>query len=398
MDLLKQHSTKIISRVSKIIENEKQLLFFIFAFGLALRLLGLINITLAGDNLTHWKIVGEIVTKGIYPLLGPRASLTGNFNLGPFYYYLLAIPYWIGGGNFRMAIIFFALINSLSIPLLYLVAKRWFTKLQAFGIIMLYACSFYFIQIQSFPWNPYVLPLFIILSLYFTNKIHAKKYHYFILLTVSYGICLQLHATSLFLLPVFIYLLPLKKIPLKYYLAGIAALLLVNFPWIWVNFTGNFGQIRAGLLILTPGKATACSLTNWLTNHGHGEKCFWYFRNTLLAFRFITISLFGVNNVLLALLSIIITVFYFAKTKLTENRFLFFWVFIPVFLFLFYSNSIYLHYLLILTPVPFFLMVVVLEKIKSRGKRWNYIVILLYLFIVLINLGQYIWSLQFVRG
>ena len=346
----------------------------------------------------HWKIAGDIVTKGIFPLLGPRASLTGNFNLGPLYYYLLAIPYWLGRGDFRVDIIFFAVLNSLSIPLLYLTAKRWFSKEQSLKISLLFTVSAYFIQIQSFPWNPYILPFFIILCLYFINKTRQEKLHNFIFLTISYAICLQLHATTIFLLPVFLYLLPVRKIPAKYYLLALCVLLAVNFPWIWVNLTTNFSQIHAAILILTQGKVEQCSFVGWLANHGNGERCFWYFRNTLLAFRFLTVSLFGLNSIPLALISLFVIAYYFIRTKLKENRYLFVWFLIPLFLFLFYSNDIYLHYFLILTPVPFFLFVIFLSKIENLGKRWTIFANVVFVFVILMNLMQYFWSLQFIRG
>jgi 4-amino-4-deoxy-L-arabinose transferase-like glycosyltransferase len=398
MDLFRQGTTKIIIKSRVFLQKEGKVLLIIFVLGLVLRLLGLLNITFAGDNLLHWKIAGEIVNKGMIPLLGPRASLTGDFNLGPFYYYLLAVPYWLGGGNFKMAVIFFAVLNSLSIPLLYVVAKRWFSKLQSFKISLLFACSTYFIQIQSFPWNPYVLPLFIIISLYFIAKIRERKYFYFIFLSISYAICLQLHATAIFLLPILVYLLPLRKIPLKHYFSGLILLLIANSPWIWVNFTTNFSQIKAAELILSSGKIEQCSLIAWLSNHGNGERCFWYFRNTLFAFRFLNTSLFDSNNVLLAIASLILVSLYFIKTKLKENRYLFVWLFAPIFLYLFYSNSIYLHYFLILTPVPFFLLILFLGKVEKKGRNWTLAANCLYLLVIVINLCQYVWSLQFVRG
>jgi 4-amino-4-deoxy-L-arabinose transferase-like glycosyltransferase len=398
MDLSRKKTNKVISKIFTFFKKEKNTLFLIFILGLALRLSGVLNITLSGDNLTHWKIAGDIATKGIFPLLGPRASLTGDFNLGPFYYYLLAIPYWLGRGDFRAAIVFFALLNSLSIPLLYFVAKRWFSKYQSMLISLLFACSAYFIQIQSFPWNPYVLPLFIILSLYFINKVSEKKYINFFFFAISYAICLQLHATAIFLLPVFIYLLPIRKIPLKYYLFGIGTLVVVNLPWVFVNLTSNFSQIKAGLLIFSPIKSEQCSITSWLVNHGKGERCFWYFRNTLFAFRLFSVSIFSINSIPLSLLTMTIVALYFIKTRLKENKYLFVWLLTPILLFLFYSNNVYLHYFLILTPVPFFLLMVYLEKLKTRKGRWILSGNLLYSIIILINLYQYVWSLQFIRG
>jgi len=389
MELFRQKAVNVLSG---------RAILIIFALGLALRLLGLLNVTLAGDNLVHWRIAGDIVTKGIFPLLGPRASLTGDFNLGPLYYYLLALPYWFGRGDFRVAIIFFALLNSLSIPLLYLAAKRWFSKTLALRISLLFAVSAYFVQIQSFPWNPFVLPLFIIASLYFINKIDKKHYYNFIFACISYAICLQLHATAVFLLPVFIYLLPVKKLPLKFYLLGLGAIVLIGFPWIFANLSDNFSQLKAAFIIFSQGRTEQCSLISWLGSHGNGERCFWYLRNTLFAGRFLAVSVFGFNSIPLALLSLLAVAVYFIKTKFKENRYLLVWLLVPVILFLFYSNSIYLHYFIILTPVPFLLLMVFLEKIEKKKGKWILAAKLLYLLIIIVNLSQYVWSLQFVRG
>jgi hypothetical protein len=388
MDLFRQKASHIV---------KGNALLLIFALGLMLRLFGLLDITLAGDNLLHWRIAGDI-TKGIFPLLGPRASLTGDFNLGPLYYYLLAIPYWIGRGDFRVAVIFFAVLNSLSIPLLYLVAKRWFSKTKSLKISLLIAVSAYFIQIQSFPWNPFVLPLFIIISLYFINKTDRKNLHNFIFACFSYAICLQLHATALFLLPVFIYLLPVKIIPLRFYLLGLGAIILFSFPWIFANLTTNFSQLKAAFLILSQGRAEQCSFISWLGNHGNGERCFWYLRNTLFAGRFLAVSVFAFNSIPLALLSLLAVVVYFIKTKFKENQYLLVWLLVPVLLFLFYTNSIYLHYFIILTPVPFLLLIVFLEKLEMRKGKWILTAKLLYLVVIIVNLCQYAWSLQFARG
>jgi hypothetical protein len=389
MDLFRKQTAKIL----KYFKKEKRLLILILFLGLILRLFGLLNITLAGDNLLHWKIAGEIATHGFLPLLGPRASITESFNLGPLYYYLLAIPYFLGEGNFKIAIIFFAILNSLSIFVLFYVAKRWFSKIDSLKICLLYAVSSYYVQIQSFPWNPNVLPLFIILCLYFVNKVFEKKFLNIIFFAICFGICLQLHATAIFLLPVFIYLMNFKKVPLKYYLLGGVFIIAVNFPWILVNLTTNFSQIKAAQSIFISTKAEQCSILNWVANHGNGEKCFWYLRNTLLSFRFLTVSIFGINSIPLALLGMGITLWYFVKTQFKENIYLLFWATLIAACFLFYSNNIYLHYFIIMTPLPFFLIVTYFKKIK-----WKPVVNGLFISIIIINLIQYFWSLQFLRG
>src|ERR1035437_7282425 len=125
--------------------KRKRPLIFLVISGFILRLLGLINISLSGDFAYHWSVIGNSVHEGIFPLLGPNASVNSQFHLGPFYYYLLAIPYLIGNGNYQAPIIFFSLLNSLNIILLYVISKKLFNKKQSLIITAVYTFSAFMI-------------------------------------------------------------------------------------------------------------------------------------------------------------------------------------------------------------------------------------------------------------
>lgn len=384
----------------KLIEwlNKNKLLLLICFIGLSLRLLGLINIKLAGDNVVHWQVAGSIVKEGVFPLLGPSASVNDKFHLGPFYFYLLAIPYLLGQGNFRIAVIFFSLLNTISIFILYLVSTRWFSTRQSLQITALYAFSAYIVSIQNFPWNPYVLPFFIIFSLYLIVKIREGKCFYFPLLCMFFSACLQIHATAVFLLPVFIYLLPIRKIAFKYYVFGLLIFLISISPWLYADLISNFSQTRAALTIFQQGKSQDCSFAAWIVYHGHGEYCFSYFRNTLFAFRLITMSLFNTQNIIFVFLTIFAIALYFWKEKMFRKKLALIWLISQLFLFLFYSSNIYLHYFLILIPIPFFIFVGLLSMLDKIGKRKYFLSNFIFLLILIINIMQYLYSLRFSRG
>jgi len=283
-----------------------KILLVIFGLGLLLRLLGLINITLAGDFAYHWQQAGQIVSGQNLPLLGPSASMDAKFNLGPFYYYLLAIPYALSGGNYLGAIIFFAIINSVSILGLYQVCKQWFGSIISLKITALYALSSYMIVIQSFPWNPYILPSLTILSLYCLTQIQIDKFKFMPLLFLSLGLSLQAHATAIFLFPGFFLLLPIKKLPIKYLLLGIGIFILTLSPWLYVDLTTNFSQTRAAGQILMPKSGENCALSYYLANHGHGESCFAQIRNSLFVSRLFAMSLFGTTNLIVSFLTMVL--------------------------------------------------------------------------------------------
>src|SRR4030043_814216 len=67
------------------------------------------------DALVIWRLWHE----GKFFLIGPITGLAGIF-LGPFYYYLLAPLYLIGGGNPVYPAVFLAFLSTLAIFVIYL--------------------------------------------------------------------------------------------------------------------------------------------------------------------------------------------------------------------------------------------------------------------------------------
>lgn len=381
----------------KMFFKDHQILLFICLFGLLLRLLGLINITLTGDFAYHWQVAGDIVTKGVFPLLGPSASVNDSFHLGPFYYYLLAIPYFLGQGNFQSAIIFFSLLNTFSIFLLYYVCKQWFTVSQSLKITALYAFSSYMVSIQSFPWNPYILPFFIIVSMYCLIQIQKKHYLFVPLLFLCCSILIQGHATAIFLLPVFLFLLPIRRIPLQFYIAGIILFLISFAPWIYSDITTNFSQTKAALAIFAPGPEENCSLLHYLEHHGQGERCFSEIRNTLFMSRLFTMSLFTTLNIGVVFVMLLAIPLLLLKVSLPQKRLFVIWLGVPWLFFLLYSSNIYLHYYLILIPIPFLLLVLALEKLNKYGTWGTRINNGGFIVLNLFNIIYYILSLNTMR-
>ncbi|OGV96800.1 hypothetical protein A2W24_03110 [Microgenomates group bacterium RBG_16_45_19] len=58
-------------------------------------------------------------------LVGAWGSLAGTF-FGPGYFYLLAIPYWLSGGDPRAAVYMVTILVTVMIPIGYYLGKRWF--------------------------------------------------------------------------------------------------------------------------------------------------------------------------------------------------------------------------------------------------------------------------------
>lgn len=370
--------------------------------GLILRLLGVLNIRLiAGSDLIRdWNLVGRIITTGNFPVLGPAASVNGYFHLGPFYYYLLLIPRLISS-DYRVAIIFFSLISSISIPIFYKVCLHWFSQRSSLMIAAFYAFSDYFIIVGNSPWNPYIMPSLIIIALYSLIKIQEGKMVFLHVLFVIFGLMMQAHATALFIIPVFLLLLPLKKINIINFIISVLLFLFVFFPWISFNLECGFCEVREGLKIFaTPGYEQNCVFIDWLKNHGNGESCFSVIRNILFIFRFFSYTYFYSMDFLLVLFMIIMTVFVLLKVKIQPflKKMIYIWLIVPTVFFLFYSSNVYIHYFLIYFPLSFFIFALFLEIIRKKGEMGELIANVIFYLVIGWNVVQYLLSLRVLRG
>jgi len=379
------------------LKKSNNILLIILLLGLILRLLGLINISLSGDFKIHWQTAGTIIKLREFPLLGPNASINPNLYLGPFYYYLLAIPYLMGGGDYKIAIIFFSLLNTLSILLLYIICQSWFKKTTALKITALFSVSYFMIISQNYPWNPHFLFLLNFFAIFCLQKINKGKTIFVALLFLSLGLLLQSHATSIFLFPFYFLNLPFKKIKTAYFLLGIFLFISSIFPWLLANYLCGNCQILELKKILINSKPEQCNLFEWINYHGHGERCFYYFRNSIFVLKLFSESLIGSTGIFGVFISGLLIMWYVIKGKNINKKFFVTWLIIPMFLFLFYSSNVYLHYFLIFIPLPFIIFTLFLEELKKHNKCGKQIGTFLYCLIVILNITLYLISLSKIR-
>jgi 4-amino-4-deoxy-L-arabinose transferase-like glycosyltransferase len=380
----------------KALAVQYKLLIIIFFLALFLRLLGLINITFGGDFYDFFQTAGQIAQGKSLPLLGPSASINTKIHISPFYYYFLAIPYFLGGGNFRFAIIFFSLLNSLSVFPLFAILKRWFSLKDSFLVVILYAVSSYIIQVENFPWNPYLIPSLIIVCLYLLMKIREKYLNYLPLLFLFLGLGLSLHGTFLFIIPLFLLFIPFRKVSLKVLILSLFIFGLTLSPLVYYEINNNFIQTKELINVFSPNKEI-CDFSLWLKTHGNGERCFHQIRNTLFIFRLVSQSLFSTRNLAAVLVSALIIFYTLIKSKNNLRYFLLVWIFSIFIFFMFYSQNIYLHYFLILIPFPFIIFVMFLNIVKRKGKYGRLLSNIAFLTLIVWNIVSYLNSLQVGR-
>jgi hypothetical protein len=148
---------------------------------------------------------------GELPLLGPRAGATevsaGFLRLGPIFYYFQYLSGKIFGSVepqvFAYPDLFFSI---LTIPLLYLFSRLYFSRLNSMLVTAMYAFSFIAIQYSRFAWNPNSLLFFTLLTFYGLLKfLRTDDFRYKLLFSalaaIGIGIGSQLHFLGLFCLP-----------------------------------------------------------------------------------------------------------------------------------------------------------------------------------------------------
>jgi len=128
------------------------------------------------------------------PLLGPRVGAVklehGMLRLGPIYYYFQYLSGTIFDSThpsvFAYPDLFFSL---LTIPLLFLFLRLYFSPRLSLFITTMYAFSFLIIEYSRFAWNPNALQFFILLSFYgllrFLNEERSRHKKWWIVLFVT---------------------------------------------------------------------------------------------------------------------------------------------------------------------------------------------------------------------
>ncbi len=177
-----------------------------------------VGIFLRGYNFSDWihfeldqardvLVISEAVDNGIgnLPLLGPRAA--GTFlRLGPAFYYLEYISAKIFG-NTPFGVAFIILLFSiLTLPLFYLVCRRYFNKWNSLGLLSIFSVSIFLIMYSRFAWNPNLIPFFVLLIFYsllrVVDKEEKKRDLWMYIFAVSLAIATQLHFLVLLTIPV----------------------------------------------------------------------------------------------------------------------------------------------------------------------------------------------------
>jgi 4-amino-4-deoxy-L-arabinose transferase-like glycosyltransferase len=203
------------------------------------------------DALVIWKLWHE----GRPFLIGPVTGLQGIF-LGPFYYYLIAPFYLIGGGNPVYPAVFLSFLSMLAVLMLFVLGKEMHSRATGIFAAAIGAFSYYIVLHSRWLSNPNPILLTSLLLLYSMWKIIDRKSKEtkgkvasgseslrlgeWIIMALMVGLSLQLEsASAVFYLPIVVLFIiwQRNKIPNKKILKmSFGIFFLTLLPQILFNF------------------------------------------------------------------------------------------------------------------------------------------------------------------
>lgn len=188
------------------------------------------------DALVIWRLLHE----GKFFLIGPVTGLDGIF-LGPFYYYLIAPLYLLGGGSPVAPAVFLGIISTVAVFMLYFLGYKFHSRTAGIIASAIGAFSYYIMLASRWFVSPTPLLLTSLLLLWGMWEIVNKgNKRWWITIALLIGLSLQLEAASaVFFLPMILIfaLWQRKRLPGKRVLfVSIGVFFLTLLPQIVFNF------------------------------------------------------------------------------------------------------------------------------------------------------------------
>ncbi|MEK7096810.1 MAG: glycosyltransferase family 39 protein [Patescibacteria group bacterium] len=370
-------------RILNILTNN-WILIAALLFGIFLRFYRLDGfLTFLGDQGRDAIIVKRIISLEHFPAIGAPTSI-GQVYLGPFYYYFIA-P-WLLFFNYQPIGLAFgvALFSSLYLLINYFVVRELFDKRVALISTIFLSFSSVLIDFSRFSWNPNLLPLFTLLTVYFVIKsLKTNKWYYFALSGAFISFCIQLHYLSLFLLPPIgiIYIIDLFKYrkhaigKLVNWLIGLFSFIIFSSPLIIFDLRHDFLNSKLFLALFQS------SGTSFLTKINSLFDSFYYLN--LYSFNI------NLNKFFVYLLLFFLTIILFTLIKKKSNLKTFIFIFLLTILGMsLYSGPKHPHYFVILYPLYYIIISNFLVFSKEIG--WEkYLTIIFVIGFIFLNFQKY---------
>ncbi len=328
--------------------------------------------TFLGDEGRDVLIVYDIL-HGKFTLLGPTASV-GGFFLGPLYYYLMAPFLWVFNYNPVGPAVMVAILGVVTVWFVYKAGSELFNIRTGLAAASLYAIAPLVVAYSRSSWNPNLMPLFSLLTLYCLYKATVKKNSkFFVLSGIFLGSAMQLHYLTVFLGIIVGFYVLITKMKDIYGMVRAYIFLFIGFILGWSLFLAfevrhNFPNIQSiSNFILHSGETGSNEkmlpiikdvffrlFARLTTNYPPSEQIAAGMHPNITLWYYATLTL-SIGSAMFFLL------LFFRSIKTNKHDFykyslLFIWLILGIGLFGFYKKPIYDYYLGFMFPLPFFLI------------------------------------------
>lgn len=370
-------------------DNYAKTAFGLFLIGLFLRLYRLNDfVTFLGDQGRDAIIIKRMLTFEHFPAIGAPTSV-GQVYLGPFYYYFIA-P-WLLFFRFEPIglAIGVAIFSSLYLLINYFIVKDLLNKKTALVSTALITFSSILIEYSRFSWNPNLLPLFSLLTVYFFIISLQKKRTVFFALTGAFlSFAIQLHYLSLFLIPplcigAIVYGFENKK-KVKKIVTGtfiaIASFMLFSLPLVVFDVRHQFLNLKNFITLFSTSSVVASNKIRMLFS------TFWYLNNYLFSAR-----LNGLISSALLILLFLACIILLRKKENIRSIMLFFMLLL--FGISLYNGPKVPHYFGMIYPIYAVVIAYFISRLPHWILRKGFLIIVMAVFIVLQSKEYYfLWG------
>lgn len=227
-----------------------------------LRLYHIDTVIFVDDQAVVFQMARDAIVHGLWPITSNRASL-GNINF-PLVVYFFLLPAAFSS-NPLWAEVMVGCCNTMAVVLAYFFMRRYYGRLAAIIVALLYATSVMALAYSGDIWPQNLLPPFVLLFLFslFRGVVERRRGWFWPAL-VLLGILYQLHGSSLLLAGLLIVACSFAFKTIRWYEILLAMVLLgiVCTPYLFWEWKSHFSDVA---ILLTASKApTHITLDAWL--------------------------------------------------------------------------------------------------------------------------------------
>ncbi len=209
---------------------------------------------------------------GELQLLGPKAA--GTFlRLGPIFYYFQYAGALVFGDTPQGMAYPTLIFGILTIPLVYLFSRRFFSISVSLAIAAIVACSHFLVMYSRFAWNPNAIPFFVLLAFYgllrAVDQNEAKRTRWFVVSSTACAIATQMHFLVFLALPtavVAFLVLKRPKLPWKAWASAILVFLFLYIPVIVNDIKTQGANTKEFFKAITEKSEKSSDLDNTLAD------------------------------------------------------------------------------------------------------------------------------------